>query len=211
MSGAKTVFGVLVYPGVEELDFQGPWQIAGMWHTYAGGPKPRLVAQSSDVITCANGMRVLPDLTFSEAPQLDYLVVPGGFAAFEEMKNETLTSFVRKQGRGARAVLSVCSGSFILFAAGMLDGRKAATNWKTISRLRAAGIEVAESRFVQDGCVWTSAGVSAGIDATLALIAAEAGDDAASTVQLNAEYYPDRRTYGAAHRMVSGAAYFRSL
>lgn len=211
MNGAKEVFGVLIYPGVEELDFQGPWQIAGMWHTYAGGPKPRLIAHSSDVVACANGMRVLPDITFADAPQLAYLVVPGGFAAFDAMKDEALTGFVHTQSYGVRALLSVCSGSFILLAAGILAGRKAATNWKTIDRLRTAGIQVIEQRFVQDGCVWTAAGVSAGIDATLALIAAEAGDDAASTVQLNAEYYPDQRTYGVAHRLVPGAAYFRSL
>lgn len=205
------MFGVLIYPGVEELDFQGPWELAGMWHRYAGGPKPMLVAQSADPVTCAHGMRVLPDATFSSCPALSYLLVPGGFAAFDEMNNPVLINFVKQQTTQANAVLSVCSGSFILLAAGLLQGRKAATNWKVVPRLKQAGIDVVEERFVCAGKVWSSAGVSAGMDAMLALIAQEAGEETASLVQLNAEYYPSSRTYGSAHRIPEAAAYFRSL
>ncbi|MDD2926212.1 DJ-1/PfpI family protein [Rhodoferax sp.] len=205
------MFGVLIYPGVEELDFQGPWELVGMWHRYAGGPKPLLIAQSDAPVTCAHGMRVLPDETFSTCGALSYLLVPGGFAAFDEMNNPVLTNFVKQQSEHVNAILSVCSGSFILLAAGLLQGRKAATNWKVLSRLRQAGVEVVEDRFVRDGKVWSSAGVSAGMDATLALIAQEAGEEVASTVQLNAEYYPSSKTYGSAHRLPEGAAYFRSL
>jgi transcriptional regulator GlxA family with amidase domain len=205
------MFGVLIYPGVEELDFQGPWEMAGMWHKYAAGPKPILVAEKAEAIACAHGMRVLPDATFAERSELDYLVVPGGFAAFDEMKNNTLLNFVRNQATQAKAVLSVCSGSFILLGAGLLQGKRAATNWKVIGKLREAGIEVVEQRYVHDGKVWTSAGVSAGIDATLALIAHQAGEATASQVQLHAEYYPDARTYGTAHRVPTSAAYFRDL
>jgi transcriptional regulator GlxA family with amidase domain len=205
------MFGVLIYPGVEELDFQGPWEMAGMWHKYAGGPAPVLVAQSGGPIACAHGMRVLPDQTFDTCGPLSYLVVPGGFSAFGEMHNPALIDFVKQQSVNARAVLSVCSGSFILLAAGLLQGRKAATNWKVISRLRLAGVDVLEERFVQAGKVWTSAGVSAGMDATLALIAHEAGETVASTVQLHAEYYPSTKAYGTAHRMPEAAAYFRSM
>jgi len=205
------MFGVLIYPGVEELDFQGPWELVGMWHRYAGGPKPLLIAQSDAPVTCAHGMRVLPDETFSTCGALSYLLVPGGFAAFDEMNNPVLTNFVKQQSEHVNAILSVCSGSFILLAAGLLQGRKVATNWKVLSRLRQAGVEVVEDRFVRDGKVWSSAGVSAGMDATLALIAQEAGEEVASTVQLNAEYYPSSKTYGSAHRLPEGAAYFRSL
>lgn len=205
------MFGVLIYPGVEELDFQGPWEMAGMWHKYCGGPKPVLLAQSDAPVTCAHGMRVLPDQTFANCGALKYLLVPGGYAAFEEMKNPLLTDFVQQRSEQVRAILSVCSGSFILLAAGLLRGRQAATNWKVIGMLRQAGVEVLEQRFVQDGKVWTSAGVSAGIDATLALIAAEAGEAVASQVQLNAEYYPSPKTYGTAHRVPAAAAYFRTL
>lgn len=205
------MFGVLIYPGVEELDFQGPWEMLGMWHKYSGGPKPVLVAQSDAPVSCAHGMRVLPDQTFAGCGALKYLLVPGGYAAFEEMKNPLLTDFVKQKSEQARAILSVCSGSFILLAAGLLRERQAATNWKVIDMLRQAGVEVVEQRFVQADKVWTSAGVSAGIDATLALIAQEAGEDVASQVQLNAEYYPSSKTYGSAHRAPAGATYFRSL
>ncbi|MBP6645724.1 MAG: DJ-1/PfpI family protein [Burkholderiaceae bacterium] len=205
------MFGVLIYPGVEELDFQGPWEMVGMWHKYAGGPKPVLVAQTAAPVTCAHGMRVLPDQTFVDCPVLDYLVIPGGFSAFDEMKNPLLVSFVQKQASKVKAVLSVCSGSFILLAAGLLQGRKATTNWKALEMLRNAGAEVVEERFVQDGKVWSSAGVSAGVDATLALIADQAGEATAANVQLNAEYYPSQKIYGTKHRTEKSAAYFRNL
>jgi transcriptional regulator GlxA family with amidase domain len=205
------MFGILIYPGVQELDFQGPWELAGMWHKYAGGPKPLLVAESAGPITCAHGMRVLPDRQFPGCAALDYLVVPGGFSAFEEMKNPVLLDFVREQARHAKAVLSVCSGSFILLAAGLLKGRKAATHWKATGLLRDAGVTVVEERFVRDGNIWSSAGVSAGMDATLALIAHEAGESAAATVQLNAEYYPANIVYGDLHKSPASAAYFRRL
>ena len=74
-------FGVLIYPGAEELDFQGPWEIIGMWHKYSQGPKPLLVAQSLAPVTCAHGMRVLPDADFSTCPPLTQLLVAGGYAA----------------------------------------------------------------------------------------------------------------------------------
>lgn len=205
------MFGVLIYPGVEELDFQGPWELAGMWHKYADGPKPLLIAQTDAPVTCAHGMRVLPDVTFSTCAALDYLVVPGGFSAFDEMKNTALLDFVQQQYQGAKAVLSVCSGSFILLATGLLAGRPAATNWKVTTMLRDAGVQVVEERFVSTGKVWTSAGVSAGMDATLALIAEYGGEEAAAKVQLNAEYYPSQRVYGVLHRNEKSAAYFRAL
>lgn len=191
-------FGVLVYPGVEELDFQGPWEMVGMWHKYAGGPAPRLVARSLEPVTCAHGMRVLPDLDFAGAGVLGQLLVPGGFAAFDEMKRDDLTGFVRRQADAGAAVLSVCSGSFILLAAGLLDGRRASTNWKVIPRLRDAGVEVIEERYTRDGPVWTSAGVSAGIDMLLAYIEDVRGEEVASLVQLHAEYFPEGRVYGHA-------------
>ena len=91
---------------------------------------------------------------------------------------------------------SVCSGSFILQAAGLLDGRSATTHWKAIGALRALGVDVVEERFVHDGPVWSSGGVSAGIDMTLAFIADQAGEQAAYETQMNAEYFPDGRRYG---------------
>lgn len=186
-------FGILIYPGVEELDFQGPWEMVGIWHKYAGGPKPRLLARDMQVVRCAHGMRVLPDADFTSVGPLTQLLVPGGFAAFDEMKQTDITSFVRRHADAGTTLMSVCSGSFILLAAGVLAGRRACTNWKVVDRLREAGIEVVEERYTRDGSVWTSAGVSAGIDMLLAYIADRCGEDVASVVQMHAEYFPEGR------------------
>jgi transcriptional regulator GlxA family with amidase domain len=119
---------------------------------------------------------------------------------------------VRTQAASCRHVLSVCTGSFILHAAGLLNGRKATTHWKFLDTLAACdGVTVIEDRFVRDGNVWTSAGVSAGIDLALALIAEVSGPDVASTVQCNSEYYPLGKVYGSAHTAGRTSAYFRHL
>ena len=204
-------FGILIYPGVEELDFQGPWEMIGMWHKYSGGPKPLLLARTPDPVTCAHGMRVLPDLTFEQADGLTELLVPGGYAAFDEMKQPDITAMVRRHFDTGGPTLSVCSGTFILQAAGVLAGRKASTNWKAIKMLRDLGVEVIEERYTHDGSLWTSAGVSAGIDMLLAYIAAARGEAVASAVQLQAEYFPEGRVYGTARVGQPVAAYIGRL
>jgi len=201
--------GILLYPAVEELDFQGPWEMLGMWHKYAGGPKPLLVARDLSPITCAHGMRVLPDADFDSAGPLTHLLVPGGYSAFDEMKQADLVGYVRRHHVAGATMMSVCSGSFILLAAGVLAGRRASTNWKAVTMLRQAGVQVEEQRYTHDGPVWTSAGVSAGIDMVLAMIAATQGEEVASQVQLNAEYFPDGRIYGTAREQQPVAAYIR--
>jgi transcriptional regulator GlxA family with amidase domain len=183
--------------------------MVGMWHKYAQGPKPLLLARDLQPVTCAHGMRVLPDVALDAAPALTELLVPGGFAAFDEMKQPDLTGFVRRQFDAGAVTMSVCSGTFILHAAGVLAGRRASTNWKVVPMLRDAGVEVVEERYTQDGPLWTSAGVSAGIDMLLAYIAHTRGDAVASLVQLNAEYYPEGRIYGQLRETQPVAAYIR--
>ncbi len=205
-------FGFLIYPGVEELDLVGPWEMATMWRAYAEGPECVTVSQTSGPMHCAKGLKIAADHSFQTCPPLDYLLVPGGVAALQEVRNEILVDFVRRQATSCQHILSVCTGSFILQAAGILKGRKAATHWKYVEALKAGGgLTVAEGRFVRDGNVWTSAGVSAGIDLTLAFIQAVAGEGTASTVQCSSEYYPDGRIYGAAHKAAPASAYFRNL
>ena len=203
-------FGILIYPGVEELDFQGPWEMVSMWHKYLQGPKPILVARSLEPVRCAHGMRVLPDNDLAGAGTLTQLLVPGGFAAFDEMKQADTIAFVQRHGDAGATLLSVCSGTFVLLAAGVLAGRRASTNWKAVAMLREAGVDVVEQRYTHDGPLWTSAGVSAGIDMLLAYIAHTAGDDVASQVQLHAEYFPDGRVYGRAREAQPVSAYIRA-
>jgi transcriptional regulator GlxA family with amidase domain len=190
-------FGFLMFPKFEELDLIGPWEMATMWRDYARGPSCLTISENGGLITCAKGLKTTADVSFADCPALDYLLVPGGFAAFDEMRNARLLAFVRERAATASHVLSVCTGSFILHAAGLLDGRCATTHWKARDDMRKLpGVTVLDDRWVRDGNVWTSAGVSAGMDLALGFIEAIDGAKAAGSVQKNAEYYPDGRVYG---------------
>jgi transcriptional regulator GlxA family with amidase domain len=203
-------FGFLIFPDVEELDFVGPWEIIGTWSKFYGGPKPCLVvAQSKAPITCANGLSVNPHVTFDECPPLQYLLVPGGQGSRVQVDNPVLIDFIRKQATGCKAVLSVCTGSFLLERAGLLANKKATTHWGELGKLRKLPLEVVEERIVRNGNVWTAAGVSSGTDLALVFIESEAGGETAGDVQFFAEYYPSSRRYGQAHRGESAPAYLK--
>jgi transcriptional regulator GlxA family with amidase domain len=194
-------FGFLVFPDVEELDFIGPWEMIGMWGKLFGGPENRfIVAQSGDPVTCAKGLSINPHLSFEQCPQLDFLLVPGGQGTRKEVDNPVLVAFISEQAKECQAIFSVCTGTFLLHKAGLLSGKKATTHWNSLDRLRALeDVTVFEERFVRDGNVWSSAGVSAGTDLILALIADIAGEEVAGKVQLAAEYYPLAKRYGTSH------------
>lgn len=205
-------FGFLMYPGFEELDLIGPWEMATMWSTYAEGPECVTLAQAHVPIRCAKGLEVVPQHSFDDCGHLDYLLIPGGFSAVEQMRNAELLAFVRQVADGAQHMLSVCTGALILDAAGLLDNRRATTHWKFLDELRTRPhVTVKEERWVEDGRIWTSAGVSAGIDLMLAFIARVAGNEAAGIVQFNAEYYPDARLYGEAHRDPRAPGYLAAM
>ncbi len=209
----KTInkIGVLIFPGVEELDFVGPWEILTMWRDYADGPSTIItVAKHIDTLSCAKGLKVIPDQDFANSPEFDVLFIPGGFSALEHARDKDIIQFVKAQAENAVFMLSVCSGAFILAAADLLVNRRATTHWKAISQLRnQPGVTVEEARFVADGPIWTSAGVSAGTDMALAFVAYVAGEKAASIVQLNAEYYPHDHIYGYEHQRPEAPAYIR--
>lgn len=202
-------FGVLVFDQVAELDFVGPWEMLGMWSKFADGPKHCvIVAESRAPVVGAHGLSINPQHAFGDCPPLDYLLVPGGPGTRQQVNNRALVDFVARQAGGCRATLSVCTGAFVLHAAGLLSGRRATTHWASLQRLRElGGVTVLEQRFVHDGTLWTSAGVSAGIDMMLAFIAQVAGDGAAAKVQLSAEYYPAAGLYGGPERHVQAPAY----
>ncbi len=204
-------FGFLLFPDVEELDFIGPWEIIGMWSKHFNGPEKRLlVSQNGAAVQCAKGLIVTPDCSFANCPPLDYLLIPGGQGTRKEVENKELLSFVQKQAAVCQQVLSVCTGAFILQAAGLLVNKRATTHWGSLDRLRQlSDVTVVEERYVRDGNIWTAAGVSAGIDLALALIAAQAGEETAGKVQMAAEYYPSTVRYGKAHRTPESPAYLR--
>lgn len=197
-----THFGFLLFPDVEELDFVGPWEMISMWGKHLGGPERCLtVAASAAPVACAKGLSVNPHVDFATCPALDYLLVPGGQGTRKEVDHPALIEFIARQAKHCRAVLSVCTGAFLLHRAGLLSGKRATTHWASLDRLRALGdVDVVEERFVRDGTLWTSAGVSAGTDLALAFIADAAGEETAGKVQLYTEWYPSSRRYGDADR-----------
>lgn len=203
--------GVLIFPQVEELDVVGPWELFGLWQRLENGPERCLVvAESLDPVRAAKGLSINPHVCFESCPALDVLLVPGGQGTRKEVLNPVLLDFISDQAEGCRAVLSVCTGAFLLHAAGLLEGRRATTHWGSLDRLRALGdVEVVEERYTEDGPIWTAAGVSAGLDLALAFIAASAGEEAAAEVQLAAEYFPSEIVYGKPSRHPKGPAYLR--
>jgi transcriptional regulator GlxA family with amidase domain len=195
------IFGFLLFPDLEELDLVGPWELVAMWSQYSDGPeKCLMIAETEDPVRCSNGMIITPHASFNNSPSLDYLLVPGGFGTRVQVENKKLVDYVTKQAKTCKAVLSVCTGSFILHACGLLNGKKATTHWLSLDRLRdLKNVEVVEKRFIKDGNIWTSSGVSAGIDLALEFIKHEAGEGRASSVQSFAEYYPSGKIYGNFH------------
>jgi transcriptional regulator GlxA family with amidase domain len=203
------LFGVLIFPEAEELDFVGPWEMLGMWAREPEGPRDRLiVAETQEPVRCAKGLSVNPHTTFERCPDLDCLLVPGGQGTRTQVDNPALVAFIQRQASRCRALLSVCTGSFLLHRAGLLKGARATTHWASLDRMRAlGGVEVVEERFVQDGRIWTSAGVSAGMDMILAFIASVSGEAVAGKVQRAAEYYPSRRIYGRSDQLPQAPRY----
>ena len=204
-------FGFLIFPGLEELDLVGPWEMISLWSKSLQGPKTCLmVAQSRDPVICAKGMSINPHATFADCPQLDCLLVPGGQGTRTQVDNAELIRFVVGQAAGCQAVLTVCTGAFILHRAGLLAGRRATTHWASLNRLAELGNVLAcPERVVRDGNIWTSAGVSAGIDLAMAFIAFEAGETVAGKIQLGTEYYPSGRFYGSVHQSPQAPAYLK--
>jgi transcriptional regulator GlxA family with amidase domain len=182
--------GVLLFDGAEELDFVGPWEVFTM--ARAEGDQVLTIAQNDGPVTSAKGLRVLPDATFAEAPPLDVLIVPGGQGTRREVDNGALLDWVKSTAAACTWVTSVCTGSFVLHAAGLLEGRRATTHWGSIDRLRdKPDITVVDDmRFVRDGNVVTAAGVSAGIDMALWVVGQLYGIPHARTVQRWMEYDP---------------------
>lgn len=168
--------GIVVFPEAEELDFVGPWEVftasAGLQERAGAEPdRVVLVAQVLEPVRCAKGLRVLPDVTFDDHPPLDVVLVPGGMGTRREVDNRTLLAWLAAVAPGARWVTSVCTGSFVLHAAGVAEGRRLATHWASEDRLAGLGVDVVrDARWVRDGNVVSSQGVAAGIDMALWLV-----------------------------------------
>ncbi len=134
---------------------------------------------------------MIADHSFATAPPADIILVPGGMGTRTEVDNSRMIDFIRAHGAGAAITTSVCTGAFLLERAGLLDGRRATTHWRSMNRLRALGtVEAVEARWVDEGQVITSSGVSAGIDMALYLVGRLWGPATARRVQKGIEYFP---------------------
>ena len=185
------IIGIVLFEDAEELDWAGPWEVltAGA----RDGDRVITVAETTDVVRCAKGLRVVPDHSFEDAPPLDVIVVPGGLGSRAEMKNPAMTRFVAEQAATAEWTTSVCTGAFILFGAGLLEGKTATTHWAAFDELRshAPNLELdPEARWVVQDNVVTSAGVSAGIDMSLWLLGQLYDVEHARSTQRYIQYDP---------------------
>lgn len=157
--------GVLIFPDAEELDFVGPFEVLSFVNKVRpGSTEVRFVAETAEPVRAYNGMRVVPDVTLDECPQLDILVIPGGQGRRQAMKNPAILDFVKRQQPQARYITSVCTGSFVLAETGLLDGKKATTYHEYYDDLAAYPIEVVREKVVPQGQIITAGGVSSGIE-----------------------------------------------
>jgi cyclohexyl-isocyanide hydratase len=178
--------GFVLFPNLTQLDFTGPLQVLSR----LPDSTTHIAARSLDPVPTDCALSMLPTTTFAECPQLDMICVPGGFGVVAAMKNLETIEFVRRQAAGARYVTSVCTGAFILGAAGLLNGRRATTHWAYTGLLSAVGAKFENARIVQDGNVFTAGGVTSGIDFALSIAAEIAGAEVAQAIQLGIEYDP---------------------
>ena len=184
MQPTRVVF--LVYPNVTQLDLTGPAQVLSRFHN----ARVDLVWKSRDPVQTDSGFALLPTATISEIAKADILCVPGGFGCVDMMQDEEILEWVRDVGEGAQWVTSVCTGSLILGAAGLLKGYRATSHWAWRDYLELFGAEPVAERVVFDRNRVTGGGVTAGIDFALALMATVQGEDYARAVQLGLEYDP---------------------
>jgi transcriptional regulator GlxA family with amidase domain len=169
-----TRIGLGVFEGVEELDFAGPYEVLTAWSRMSDdGVKVMTVAETEGPVQCAHGLRVLPDVTYADVGVLDVFLLPGGDSG-PQLDDERFLERMRTYAKRGTLMTSVCTGALVFAKAGLLDGRPATTHWSSLSALGTLGTDVKvepEKRFVDDGEVVTAAGVSAGIDMALHLVA----------------------------------------
>ena len=196
----KTRIGILIFDDVELLDFAGPYEVFSRTRTVPGVASRRsdehapftvfTVARTSSPIVATGGLRVVPDCAFADAPDIDLLLVPGGFGTRALLDDPEMLDWIRSVAGSARRTASVCTGSLLLAKAGLLEGRRATTHWGALDLLESldAGVTVdRESRFVDDGII-TSAGVSAGIDMAFHLVEQLCGRDVAEETARYIDY-----------------------
>jgi cyclohexyl-isocyanide hydratase len=183
---AERLIGMLIFPRLTQLDMTGPYEVlARLPNTTVD-----LVARTLDPVTTDRGMQIVPTVTYATCPQLDVVMVPGGPGQQDLMEDEAPLGFLRKQAASATYITSVCTGSLVLGAAGLLKGKRATCHWAAIEHLSLLGAIPVHERVVVDGNIVTGAGVASGIDFALTLAAILEGEPVAREIQLQIEYDP---------------------
>jgi transcriptional regulator GlxA family with amidase domain len=188
-----TTYGLLIFDGAEELDFAGPWEVFTVSAMLRDqGDTAVLIAQRPGAVRCGKGMQVLPGCILNDHPPLDVLLVPGGMGTRREVSNPALIGWITTVSAGAAWVTSVCTGALLLHEAGPARGRRVATHHAFEDTLAARGdiTVVRDARYVVDGNLVTSQGVSAGIDMALWLTGRIHGRDHARAVRRHIQYEP---------------------
>lgn len=194
--------GIVLFQDIEVLDFCGPFEVFSV--TRLNEEKRReepspfevvLVAEGPGAVTTTGGMKVLPHYTFENCPHLDIVVAPGGWGTRKELKNPIMLDWLRARAAEVETLTAVCTGSMLLGSAGLLDGLHATTHWRSLDWMRnsfsAVTVEYGK-HFVKDGRVFTSAGISAGIDMSLKVVAHYFGEATARATARHMEYpYPE--------------------
>lgn len=178
--------GLLLYPNLTQLDLTGPWEV------FARMPRVNnfLIWKDLQPVMSDRGMALLPTVTFMDCPPLDVICIPGGPGQIALMSDDETLNFVRQMAVGAQWITSVCTGSLVLGAAGLLQGYRATSHWGSLDQLSLFGATPVAQRVVHDRNRITGAGVTSGIDFALAVADTLFGRDVAETIQLQMEYDP---------------------
>lgn len=195
--------GILIFPDVEVLDFCGPFEVFSAVRLNEERRREEsspyevlLVAEEPGTLRATGGLKVVPDHSLETCPSLDLLLVPGGWGTRREIGNERLIAWIAERGREVETLASVCTGAMLLGHAGLLDGKHATTHWKSLAWMRESFPNVTvldDLHVVEDGNVVTSAGISAGIDLALRVVARHHGEPVARATARHMEYpYPEQ-------------------
>ena len=184
---SRFTVGFVIFPNLTQLDFTGPLQVLSR----LPDSTVCIVGKSREPVPSDCGLGLVPTHTFADCPPLDLICVPGGGnGVLAAARDRQTIDFVRRQAAHAKYVTSVCTGAFILGAAGLLKGRRATTHWAFTDLLPLVGATHEKGRIVKDGNVITAGGVTSGIDFGLSLVAQIAGEQTAQAIQLGIEYDP---------------------
>jgi transcriptional regulator GlxA family with amidase domain len=179
---------LLLYDGMASLDAIGPYEVM---RNVPGWEVLTVAAEKGEVRDERGTLGLVADHAIAEVTTAEIVLVPGGGGNRPLMRDEELLGWLREVDQATKWTTSVCTGSLLLGAAGLLEGKRATTNWLELDLLRDLGAEAVGGRFVEDGKVITAAGVTAGIDMALHLVAREVGPEVAQAIQLGIEYDPD--------------------